>query len=207
MTVEAVIFDCDGTLVDSETLAASVIVEILAEHGAVASYDEILAAFRGGKFANFVSGLCARFPQLDADDFSLCFRERSITVFEADLQPIPGAVELVRNLKLDRCVASNGPRKKIETSLRATGLLPFFNNRIVSAYEIGCWKPDPQLIWSATKLMSVDPQRCLLVEDSVAGIEAGLAAGVQVIGFRLDDAARARFGAQVRVIDDLSDVP
>lgn len=206
MTIEAVIFDCDGTLVDSETVAASVIAEMLAEEGIDTSREQILLRSRGEKFARFVAELCAIWPQLDADDFTVRYRRRSNTVLAAELQAMPGAVELVERLGLDKCVASNGPREKIETCLAATGLLPHFTDRIVSAYDIGSWKPDPDLIWHAAALMGVEPSRCLLVEDSRAGVEAGLAAGVQVVGYRLAADLRSRFDGRIRFADELAQI-
>lgn len=206
MTIEAVIFDCDGTLVDSETVAASVIAEMLAEEGIDTSREQILLRSRGEKFARFVAELCAIWPQLDADDFTVRYRRRSNTVLAAELQAMPGAVELVERLGLDKCVASNGPREKIEICLAATGLLPHFTDRIVSAYEVGSWKPDPDLIWHAAALMGVEPSRCLLVEDSRAGVEAGLAAGVQVVGYRLAADLRTRFDGRIRFADELAQI-
>ncbi|BAL27360.1 HAD-IA family hydrolase [Azoarcus sp. KH32C] len=111
-----------------------------------------------------------------------------------------------KRLGLDKCVASNGPRDKIETCLRTTGLLPHFTDRIVSAYEIGSWKPEPQLVWHAAEVMQVEPARCLLVEDSRAGGEAGLAAGVQVVGYRLDRELRAHLGTRIHHADELAKV-
>lgn len=204
--LRAVIFDCDGTLVDSETLATALIVEMLAEQGVLYGQRAILDEFRGGKFADFVAAQRARHPLLDPVQFTLDFRRRSIVLLEQQVQEMPGALELVSTLNIEKSVASNGPRLKIETSLRKTGLLPYFNDRIISAYEIDSWKPAPQLVWQAARLMNTEPRHCLLVEDSVAGVEAGLAAGVRVIGFQLDAAARARFGDAVHNVERLAEI-
>jgi HAD superfamily hydrolase (TIGR01509 family) len=90
---------------------------------------------------------------------------------------------VLQGLHLPFCVASSGPREKIELSLRATGLLPYFRGRIFSAYELGSWKPEPDLFLHAAKVMAVAPARCAVVEDSVKGVRAGIAAGMAVFGY------------------------
>lgn len=207
MAIDALIFDCDGTLVDSEVLAAQVLVDLLAERGHALAYDTVLAQYRGREFAHFVATLCAQRPGLDPDELTRTFRARSLALFRERLQPIPGALELVRGLTLDKCVASNGPRQKIEACLAVTGLLPYFTGRIVSAYEVGAWKPDPRLILHAAALLATRPERCLLVEDSLAGVQAGVAAGVRVAALGLDPATLGELAGRVSVIDGLDAIP
>lgn len=206
MPIDAIIFDCDGTLVDSETLASRLMAEMLAERGCPLSYDEVLARFRGQKFADFVAGLSERFSAFDGEEFTQAFRARSLPYFRTHLKAIPGALDFVRRLTLKRSVASNGPREKIETSLSTTGFLPFFEGRIVSAFEVGSWKPAPELIWAAAACMGVEPPRCLLIEDSRAGVEAGLAAGVRVIGFDMEADDRKRFDGRIAFASDFAEV-
>lgn len=207
MKIEAVIFDCDGTLVDSEGLAVEVVVELLAEAGVAVGADEVMRRFHGRRFATFLQELCAEFPALDAEAMIAGFRARTTAVFRERLQPMPGALELVRGLALDKCVASNGPRAKIETSLEVTGLLSAFGARIVSAYELDMWKPDPGLIHAAAGLMGVPAARCLLVEDSLPGVQAGLAAGARVAAYRLDAAQLGELVGRVQRISHLAEVP
>lgn len=183
MTIEGVIFDNDGTLVDSERVAAHLLREQLAERGIALDEAQVLRRFRGVQFAVFIQELCLEYPHLDAEPFMHQFRESSLEVFRQGMAPMPGALEFVRNLTLPKCVASNGPRNKIETTLKAAGLLQYFEGRLFSAYEVNSWKPAPELILHAAKSLGLAPQRCLLVEDSVAGVSAGLAAGTQVAGY------------------------
>lgn len=204
--IDAVIFDCDGTLVDSETLSAAVLLDMLAEHGIVLDHAHMLDRSRGRQFALIVDELRAEYPHAVADSFIEDFRARTMDVFRERLQPIAGAVQMVEALHLPMCVASNAPRNKIEACLEITGLLPHFEGRIVSAYEVGAWKPDPALVLAACALFDLPPERCLLVEDSVAGVEAGIAAGVHVLGYRIDAPDAAWPGERVRLIDDLADV-
>jgi HAD superfamily hydrolase (TIGR01509 family) len=87
---------------------------------------------------------------------------------------------LLQRLEVPYCVATNGPRVKTELTLSITGLLPLLQDRIFSAYEVGAFKPDPTLFLHAARVMDVEPARCLVVEDSAAGVRAGLAAGMHV---------------------------
>jgi HAD superfamily hydrolase (TIGR01509 family) len=105
-------------------------------------------------------------------------------ILESRLQPVDGAMELIRSLTVPFCVASNGPREKIELCLRVTGLLPYFKGRIFSAYEVGFWKPDPQLFIHAARALGASPTRCAVVEDSTPGLKAGLAAGMTVFALQ-----------------------
>lgn len=110
-------------------------------------------------------------------------RRRTADVFHRRLRPIEGALELLESLTVPFCVASSGPREKIELSLRTTGLLPLIGDRIFSAYEIGSWKPHPGLFLHAAAAMGVPASSCGVVEDSEPGIEAGVAAGMHVFAF------------------------
>ncbi len=185
--MKAIIFDCDGTLVDSEMLSNEVLVEAVAEHGLNLSVDEATLAFRGGKMADCVAHLEALLGRPLPEHFVPTLRSRTADAFRTKLQPITGALELIRWLA-DRswpiCVASSGPVEKIELSLSLTGLSPFFEGRIFSSYDIGAWKPDPSLFLHAAKAMGVRPDDCAVVEDSLPGIRAGLAAGMAAFAFQ-----------------------
>ncbi|WOD17070.1 HAD-IA family hydrolase [Paraburkholderia kirstenboschensis] len=193
MKFDGIIFDIDGTLVDSETLSAKAIGQILADAGTAVADDEILERFRGCRFALFAQTLLEDYPCRSIEDFTREYRVRSAQLFSRELKPMNGAVELVSAITIEKCVASNGPRDKLEKCLGVTGLLPHFTDRIVSAYEVQSWKPDPGLILHASSLMGIDPGRCLLVEHSLAGAQAGLEAGVFVVGYRLNPSRGRRW--------------
>lgn len=183
MNIAGVIFDCDGTLVDSERLAAGLLRDILQEHRVTLSVDQVLARFRGVQFALCMQGLCDDYPWLPSIEIVNTFRARTLPLLQAELEEMPGAVDFVRTLSLPKCVASNGPRSKIETCLSTVGLLDVFHGLIVSAYEVEAWKPSPVLIEHAADLLGLKPEECLLVEDSIPGVQAGLGAGAQVAGY------------------------
>jgi HAD superfamily hydrolase (TIGR01509 family) len=121
------------------------------------------------------------------EDFAAQVRARTEIAFKARLQPVPGALELVRALRLPMCVASSGPRQKIELSLSLTGLLPYFKDHIFSGYELGSWKPDPGLFLHAAQTMGVPPAQCVVVEDSLVGFQAGVAAGMRVFAYQPEE--------------------
>jgi len=179
-----IIFDCDGTLVDSEVLGNEVLVAVVGEHGLELSAEEALQVFRGGKMAECVAELERRLGLPLPDSFVPELRRRTAEVFKTSLQAVPGALDLVRAVTGAKCVASSGPRAKIELSLAVTGLLPHFGDHIFSSYEVGIWKPAPGLFLHAARAMGFVPEDCAVVEDSMPGFEAGLAAGMRVFAFQ-----------------------
>ena len=178
--IDAVLFDCDGVLVDSERVAAECIIEFAARFGAVFEFDEALERFTGARMADNLRDIEARGKCTLPDDFEDGLRAHMAAQFEARLEPMDGAAALIEALDVPYCVASNGPRSKMEVTLRIAGLLEHFDGRIVSAYEVGVWKPDPGLFLHAARMLGVAPERCAVVEDSDYGITAGVAAGMQV---------------------------
>ncbi|MDT0542989.1 MULTISPECIES: HAD-IA family hydrolase [Streptomyces] len=178
-----VIFDCDGVLVDSERLSARALHEMGTEYGFDLSPAEALAFIRGRKVAEWVAELGARRGRNLPEDFVRDFRDRAARLFTAELTPVPGVRDVVEGLTVPYCAASSAPRDKIRHTLGLTGLLPLFASRIYSAYEVGCWKPDPGLFLHAAADLGVAPHRCAVVEDSLVGVRAAVAAGMPVFGY------------------------
>jgi len=179
MRIESVIFDCDGTLVDSELLANTVLVEYAASFGLRMSVEEAMRRYVGGKMADCVAGIENQLGHKLPETFIPELRARTAAAFRTHLRPVQGARDLLASLRVPFCVASSGPLEKIELSLSITGLAPFFTSeRIFSAHEIGFWKPDPRLFLHAARVMGVPPERCAVVEDSLPGVKAGIAAGM-----------------------------
>lgn len=188
MPIEAVIFDCDGTLVDSERLANTALVECVAPFGLCMSTEDAMQSYVGGRMADCVADLERRLGHKLPDSFIPDVRRRTAEAFRSHLKPVEGAREVLANLRLPFCVASSGPMEKIELSLALTGLAGFFaRDRIFSAYDVGSWKPDPGLFLHAAWAMGVPPERCAVVEDSLRGVEAGVNAGMQTFWFRPND--------------------
>ncbi|MBT2774454.1 HAD-IA family hydrolase [Halomonas sp. ISL-60] len=179
------LFDCDGTLVDSEILLAEVMGDILPEFGLPFSARQYMDEFRGVRFQTIVQTLESRFQALAKDTFSQLeagMRARMEARMRAELVAIPGmpaALEQLSNHPM--AVVSNGPEKKIRCALESTDLGHHFADRLFSAYTLNVWKPDPELYRKAATAMGYSPQACVVIDDAAVGVEAGLAAGMHVI--------------------------
>jgi HAD superfamily hydrolase (TIGR01509 family) len=205
--IKAIIFDCDGTLVDSETPGLDVLYEEAVKLGIALSREEAHAEFRGKRMALCVESIGQRLAQRPASfeaDFTAHVREAMAARFGEGLHPMLGALALVSRLQQPFCVATNGPREKAELTLGLTGLLPYFENRIFCAYDLGFWKPSPELFLHAARALGVEPQHCAVVEDSLPGIEAGLAAGMQVYSLCQPETVPPDFAARIEHISSLA---
>ncbi len=188
---ELIIFDCDGVLVDSEPLAAAVICEMVAELGLQMELEEALERFNGRKIATWIKEIETVLDRPIADRFIPEFRQRSAEKFHSQLLPVPGIREVLENLPKPYCLASSGPLEKVHLTLGLTGLLHFFEGKIFSGYEVGSWKPDPDLFLHAAAAFHTAPRNCVVIEDSQAGVQAGLAAGMTVLHYNPRAAAGA----------------
>lgn len=180
---ELVIFDCDGVLVDSEPLSMRVLLDTLRTAGL--SLDPAIGydLFLGRSLASIVKTLSEDFGVvLDAAALAE-MRQRLYAAFRAELKPMPGIAAMLTALEIPFCVASSSQPERVELSLRATGLWPFFEGRLFSATMVSHGKPAPDLFLLAARVMGYDPAVCLVVEDSPAGISAARAAGMAVLGF------------------------
>jgi HAD superfamily hydrolase (TIGR01509 family) len=178
-----IIFDCDGVVVDSEPLTTAVICEMTSELGLTLEPKEVLERFNGRKVEAWVAELEAMVERPIAEDFIPEFRRRSAEKFRAEITPVPGIRSLLEDLTIPFCLASSGPPSKIRLTLGLTNLLDFFEGKIFSGYEIGCWKPDPGLFLHAASSMGAAAADCVVIEDSRAGVQAGLAAGMTVFHY------------------------
>jgi HAD superfamily hydrolase (TIGR01509 family) len=182
--INAIIFDCDGTLVDSETLSLAVLIEHVAEFGLIITHSEAMERFAGNELSVVFSEFERRLGRKLPDDFLDNFRSRQCDVLKKQLLPVPGVHDLLDAITLPFCVASNAPLSKVNVCLETVELIHHFQpHRIFSAYQINAWKPAPDLFLMAAESLGVAPQNCAVVEDSIFGIKAGLAAGMQVFAF------------------------
>lgn len=179
------LFDCDGTLVDSEILLAEVMGDILPEFGLPFSARQYMDEFRGVRFQTIVQTLEKRFQTLAEDAFSQLeagMRARMEARMRAELVAIPGMVAALEQLSSHpKAVVSNGPERKIRCALESTELGHHFADKLFSAYTLNVWKPDPELYRKAAAAMGHAPQQCVVIDDAAVGVEAGLAAGMHVI--------------------------
>lgn len=178
-----IIFDCDGVLVDSETLGNQLLRDVIAEMGWELSLQEVLRRFKGRSMVDIwreVGEQIGR-PVTVAEDRD--HRHRQLQLFRERLLPVPGVPELLAGLRVPYCVASNGPPEKLEVTLNATGLWPAVQGRVFSRVEVRRPKPYPDLFLHAAARMGAVPHDCLVVEDSPLGITAALSAGMRSVGF------------------------
>ena len=201
-TFDAVIFDADGTLVDSEGIGLGLLSEHAAVLGVGLSAQEI-SALRGESMAGCLAYLARRLGRALPGDFEARLRQAMAAAFAERLRPMPGALEVLSSLRVPFCVATNGPRSKVALTLEVTGLLPLLDGRIFCAPEVGSFKPQPELFLAAAQALGVAPPRCAVVEDSVPGMLAGLRAGMQVFAVAPVHALPAECPGSVRVLDRL----
>jgi len=188
------IFDCDGVLVDSEMLASRALSQYLTGLGAPVTEAESRARFTGMSIAS-VKAAVERDDGVNLpDDFEDEIWRRDQIVFARDLVAIPGVVEVLARATVPVCVASSGRPEKIAHSLKVTGLAQYFDGHLFSARMVKRGKPAPDLFLLAAEKMGVAPQDCLVIEDSVFGIEGALAAGMAVAGFSGGSHAGSGYG-------------
>nr|WP_314565172.1 HAD-IA family hydrolase [uncultured Pseudomonas sp.] len=181
-----VIFDCDGVLVQSEEITLSVLINML---NALVPGDSMLEVtrfiehFRGRKIVECLREAEQLLSVRLESEFEQHFRKQALDALTKSLKATDGMIEVLQALAVPFCVASSAPREKIEHCLRLTGLLSYFEGRIFSCYELGRWKPDPLVFLTACDTYGIDVRDALVVEDSVTGIQAAVAAHICVLGF------------------------
>ena len=195
--IRCLIFDCDGTLVDSEFLSHVGFTQALGENGIRMTPEESLARHRGGKLADMLQHAAGTAPVPPFDQFAARYYALLAQLFESQLQPMPGVQSALAKLDLPMCVASNAPLAKTRHSLSLTGLDVYFGDKLFSAYEVERWKPDPALFLYAADQMGYAPQECAVIEDSPVGVEAALAAGMQTFHFT-NGATEPRIGNSIQ---------
>ena len=182
MTPKCIIFDCDGTLVDSEAITNQVIAEMASELGIEMSGEEASATF-GGKT---LDGVVYKMRELSGNDLPNDWLPRLIQrvneSWESKLRPVKGVKELLEKIKIPICVASNGEPTHVRHSLRLTKLYDFFDENIFTASEVSKPKPSPELFLYAAKKMGFVPSECAVIEDSVTGVTAAVNAEMEVYG-------------------------
>lgn len=177
------IFDCDGVLVDSEPLANRVLAEFLTELGLPHTQHECSARYVGKSIPSIKALIEAESGLRLPDDFHAELWRRDRIAFADNLQPIDGVAHALAVLDGPRCVASSSMPERILNSLTVTGLLDYFEPHLFSASQVANGKPAPDLFLFAAERMGAQPEDCLVIEDSRAGVEAGKAAGMRVLGF------------------------
>jgi HAD superfamily hydrolase (TIGR01509 family) len=183
MTIDLVIFDCDGVLVDSELLSARVLIEQLAELGIDLSVEQFRREFLGRSFASASHQLKQRTGRDLPANFAPDYFVRLNALFATDLKPMAGVEKVLETLTVQNCVASGSIPPRLDFSLRVCGLDTHFGSHVYSAALVKNAKPAPDLFLHAASAQNVLPSRSLVLEDSEMGVRAAHAAGMQVWHF------------------------
>jgi len=205
-----VIFDCDGTLVDSEEISTEVLAHSLTGHGLPTTAAEAQREYQGLLLSEIDALAEARLGRPLPSDWLEAFERDRAERFRRELRPVAGAAETVREIKaagLTVCVASQGKLEKTRLTLELTGLRELFaEQQLFSAWSVARGKPHPDLFLHAAGAMRVKPRDCV-VEDSTSGIKAARAARMHAVGYAPRDGAELlRAGADV-LVSSLDELP
>jgi HAD superfamily hydrolase (TIGR01509 family) len=180
---DLVIFDCDGVLIDSEALTIRLEVAMLGEVGITITADEIAERYCGISMKAMLADLEARFGRPLGDVFSAAHANRFAAICETELKAMAGVAALLDQLEWRRCVASSSAPDRLRHTLGVTGPYHRFDPHIFSSTMVANGKPAPDLFLYAAAQMSATPERCAVIEDSLPGVQAAVAAGMTAIGF------------------------
>ena len=207
-SVDLVVFDCDGVIADSEVLSASLLIRQLLDYDIRIDAEYVYRNFVGKSFPVVADIIGERFevalPSTFVSDYRAALRE----AFADSLQTTPGFLDMLGQLTCRSCVATSSSPPRVANTLETLGLADYFGADVFTASQVARGKPAPDLFLFAARAMATPPERCLVIEDSVAGIEAGLAAGMNVWRYvgasHIADVARARgeTPADVTVFDN-----
>lgn len=184
---KCVIFDCDGVLVDSEPLSNGMLVSMANELGLSLDLEYAYKHFKGNSLKNCMRQIENLLGSELPTTFESEFRKASFEVFRNEIKPVEGVKEVLDGIELPFCVASSGPENKIKLNLKLTGLLDYFEENIFSCYQIGKWKPEPDVFLWAADSMGFKPEECVVVEDSILGVQAARSGGFDVLGYTAHD--------------------
>lgn len=209
MRYDLVIFDNDGVLVDSEPISNRHLAAYLTELGHPTTYEDSIRDYMGSAMHRVHDLIEERTGRRLPADFDDVFHARVFAAFERELKPVPGVADVLEKLAADGvpyCVASSGSHERIRVGHRAAGLDRWFDDeRIFSSQDVGRGKPAPDLFLHAATRRGVPAERCVVVEDSPLGVQAAVAAGMDVYGFTAMTPAEKLVGA-TGLFDDMREL-
>lgn len=216
MQFDAILFDCDGVLVDSELITNRVLHGMLNESGWALSEDDCMRIFIGKTVRSETARIEAETGQPLTDAWMAEFYERRNVRLRAELVAIEGALDAVQGvhtlLNGKIAVASGADKPKVIMQLDKVGMLPFFGAHVFSGHDLPRTKPWPDVYLAAAASLGIAPERCLVIEDSVPGLTAGVRAGATVWGYCPKVNAHStpeqlRTAGATLVLDDMADLP
>jgi HAD superfamily hydrolase (TIGR01509 family) len=196
--LDLIIFDCDGVLVDSEVISCRAHAEVLSRHGYPINAEQVFQRFLGRSTRQANLEIEAELGRSLPDDYHAQLQDELFRAFEADLEAVPHIARALDAITQPVCVASSGSQQRMRVSLGRAGLYDRFAPNIFSASQVAKGKPAPDLFLFAAAQMKVPPGRCLVIEDSIAGIAGALAAGMTVLGFHGGSHCRPGYAEELR---------
>lgn len=204
---ELVIFDCDGVLINTEDISIDIDVQVLAALGWPLDRQAVIERFLGRSHADFVREIEQQLGRELAEGWEAEFQHLYDAAFEAELRAIEGVAELLEVLEVPFCVASSSRHDHLRTRLGQVGLYEHFEGRIYSAEDVARGKPFPDVFLHAASSMGAEPPRCVVIEDSPAGVQAATAAGMRVLVSGSTIVPSERFDPTLEWLHDMRDLP
>ena len=177
---ELVIFDCDGVLIDSEVISARTLIRQLGLVGVNVDFAHVQRHFLGRSWSKVAAEIRQTHGLDLTTDFEGNYRSELLKAYETDLKTMPGVERVLGGLAVPFCAATSSSPARVRRSLEISALASFFGDRVFTASQVEHGKPAPDLFLLAARSMGVTPDRCLVIEDSLAGIAAARAAGMEV---------------------------
>ena len=181
--IDLVIFDCDGVLIDSETLSKQVLLRLLNTLGLEVSSDYFAANFLGRSYAHIRSKIAEDYALELPEQFRDDYQQALMLTFTEQLAPTFELKQMLSQLKVPYCVATSSSPQRVSHALKVTGLMPFFEGRIFTCSEVENGKPAPDIFLHAAAKMGFTAKNSLVLEDSDAGIKAATAANMRVLQY------------------------
>lgn len=178
--IELVIFDCDGVLIDSEVISGKVLISLLTERGVNIDFAYVQQNFIGRSFQKVAVEIGESFGLELSYDFEVTYRAKLLKAFETELKPTDGVAKILALLNVNICVATSSSPERVGKSLQITRLAKYFGDNVYTASLVENGKPAPDLFLLAAKNMGVEPANCLVVEDSIPGMQAAINANMPV---------------------------
>ena len=213
MSFDLIIFDCDGVLVDSEVISCRAHADVLSRHGYPITSEQVFHRFLGRSTKQANAEVEAELGRALPGSFHGQLQDELFRAFEVDLEAVPHIHAALGEVTQAVCVASSGSHARMRVTLGRTRLYDRFAPNIFSASQVANGKPAPDLFLFAAERMQTAPERCIVIEDSVAGIAGAIAAGMPVLGFHGGSHCREGYGAKLRdagataTFDDMRQLP
>lgn len=180
---DLIIFDCDGVLIDSEIISAQMLIQALADRGVMIDLPYVARHFLGRSYPVVMQQIRNEFGLDLPPSFEDEYRDRLLEGFRTGLRIMPGVLDVIENLALPCCVATSSSPRRVEMSLRLVGLWDRLGTHVFTASQVSRGKPAPDLFLFAADQMGFAPESCLVIEDSLTGVAAARAAGMEVWRF------------------------